>query len=181
MTIPPSNDENTTHDDGTARIWRSNSSTTHDDGIATTTTRRPNHEDNEREASHTSIRQANLKRLNHTRAYRHRLPIFQAQPPCVETNHGIMTPVKDATCTPIDDRYRPTTNTYSSPKTHTVRFGHVICSSCVCLYNFGSLTTIQLTVVLRTSAVVIRCLCSPLGVLGVPLPSFFNSNNGCRR
>jgi len=43
-------------------------------------------------------------------------------------------------------------------------------------YIFGSLYQIQLTVVLRTSAVVIRCLCSPLGVLGVPLPSFFNSN-----
>jgi len=43
-------------------------------------------------------------------------------------------------------------------------------------YIFGSLHQIQLTVVLRTSAVVIRCLCSPLGVLGVPLPSFLNSN-----
>ena len=58
----------------------------------------------------------------------------------------------------------------------SVRFGHVTCSSHVCLYNFGSLTTIQLTVILCTSAVVIRCLCSPLGVLGVPLPSFLNSN-----
>ena len=57
-----------------------------------------------------------------------------------------------------------------------VRFGHVTCSSRVCLYNFGSSTTIQLTVVLHTSAVVIRCLCSPLDVLGVPLPSFLNSN-----
>ena len=44
-------------------------------------------------------------------------------------------------------------------------------------YIFGSLCQTQLTVVLRTSAVVIRCLCSPLGVLGVPLPSFFNSNS----
>jgi hypothetical protein len=78
MTIPPNNDENPTHDDGTARIRPSNGNTTHDDGIATTTTIRPNHEDNEREASHTSIRQANFKTLNHTRAYRHRLPIFQA-------------------------------------------------------------------------------------------------------
>jgi len=43
-------------------------------------------------------------------------------------------------------------------------------------YIFGSLHQIQLTVVLRTSAVVIRCLCSPLGVLGVPLLSFLNSN-----
>ena len=59
---------------------------------------------------------------------------------------------------------------------HFVRFGHVTCSSHVCLHNFGSLTTIQLTVILCTSAVVIRCLCSPLGVLGVPLPSFLNSN-----
>ena len=58
----------------------------------------------------------------------------------------------------------------------SVRLGHVTCSSCVYLYDFGSLTTIQLTIVLRTSAVVIRCLCSPLGVLGVPLPSFLNSN-----
>ena len=48
--------------------------------------------------------------------------------------------------------------------------------SCVIKYIFGSLHQIQLTVVLHTSAVVIRCLCSPLGVLGVPLPSFLNSN-----
>ena len=59
-----------------------------------------------------------------------------------------------------------------------VRFGHVTCSSRVYLYDFGSLTIIQLTVVLHTSAVVIRCLCSLLGVLGVPLPLFLNSNKG---
>ena len=43
----------------------------------------------------------------------------------------------------------------------SVRFGHVTCSSHVHLYNYGSFASIQLTIVLCTSAVVIRCLCPP--------------------
>ena len=46
-------------------------------------------------------------------------------------------------------------------------------------YIFGSLHQIQLAIIPHMSIVAIRCLFSPLGVLGVPLSSFLNSNINC--